>query len=132
MLTRRAVERNTLRDVSAQADLLAERERDALLPFSRLRSLQEFLERQDERVLWVPLDGSSPLLPPDRAAQLRRGAKLDGTLGPTGRGTSTRRGSSNGQGFMLLRPASSTTSAWRPHLEGLVARRGGDRGAWRR
>ena len=27
----------------------------------------------------------------------------------------------NGKGFILLRPASSTTSAWRPHIEGLVA-----------
>ncbi len=26
----------------------------------------------------------------------------------------------NGKGFILLRPASSTNSAWRPHLEGLV------------
>ena len=49
-------------------------------PFSRLRSLQEFLGRQDERVVQVPLDGSSSLLPPDRAAQLRRGVRLDGTL----------------------------------------------------
>ena len=44
-------------------------------------SLQPFLERQDERVVQVPLDGSSPyLLPPERAAKLRRGAQLDGTL----------------------------------------------------
>ena len=80
ILTRRAVERNTLRDVSAQFDLLVEREREAILPFSRLKSLQVFLERQDERVVQVPLDGSSPLLPPERAAELRRGARLDGTL----------------------------------------------------
>ena len=57
ILTRRAVERNTLRDVSAQFDLLVEREREALVPFARLRSLQEFLDRQDERVVQVPLDG---------------------------------------------------------------------------
>ena len=34
-LTRREIERTTLRDLSAQADLLASRERQALLPFSR-------------------------------------------------------------------------------------------------
>jgi hypothetical protein len=49
LVTRRAVERNSLRDVSAQFDLLVERERDAILPFARLDSLQEFLDPQDER-----------------------------------------------------------------------------------
>ena len=40
-VTRRAVERNTLRDVSAQLDILVVREREAVLPFARLRSLHE-------------------------------------------------------------------------------------------
>ena len=121
ILTRRAVERNTLRDVSAQFDLLAEREREALVPFARLKSLQEFLDRQDERVVRVPLDGSSGLLPPDRAALLRRGARLDGTLHEDGTRYLYAARLVNGKGFILLRPASSTTSAWRPHIEGLVA-----------
>jgi len=119
-VTRRAVERNTLRDVSAQFDLLVERERDAILPFSRLRSLQEFLDRQDERVVRVPLDGSSALLPPKRAAQLRRGARLDGAIETDGTRYLYAARLVNGKGFMLLRPASSTNFAWRPHLEGLV------------
>ena len=120
LLTRRAVERNTLRDVSAQFDLLVEREREALVPFSRLRSLQEFLDRQDERVVQVPLNGTSPLLPPERAAQLRRGAKLDGTMEEDGTRYLYAARLVNGKGFILLRPASSTNSAWRPHLEGLL------------
>ena len=121
ILTRRAVERNTLRDVSAQFDLLVEREREALVPFGRLRSLQEFLDRQDERVVQVPVDGSSSLLPPDRAVLLRRGARLDGTLQEDGTRYLYAARLVNGKGFILLRPASSTTSAWRPHIEGLVA-----------
>ena len=121
LLTRRAVERNTLRDVSAQFDLLVEREREALVPFARLRSLQEFLDRQDERVVQVPLDGSSSLLPPERAQQLRRGVQLDGTLEDDGTRYLYAARLVNGKGFILLRPASSTTSAWRPHIEGLVA-----------
>ena len=121
ILTRRAVERKTLRDVSAQFDLLVEREREALLPFSRLRSLQEnFLDRQDERIVPVALDGSSSLLPPERAARLRRGARLDGTLTEDGTRYLYAARLVNGKGFILLRPASSTNSAWRPHLEGLV------------
>ena len=119
-VTRRAVERNTLRDVSAQFDLLVEREREAILPFSRLRSLQEFLDRQDERVVRVPLDGSSALLPPDRAARLRRGARLDGTIETDGTRYLYAARLVNGKGYILLRPASSTNSAWRPHLEGLI------------
>ena len=121
ILPRRAVERNTLRDVSAQFDLLAEREREALVPFARLKSLQEFLDRQDERVVQVPLDGTSSLLPPDRAELLRRGARLDGTLHQDGTRYLYAARLVNGKGFILLRPASSTTSAWRPHIEGLVA-----------
>jgi two-component system sensor histidine kinase BaeS len=121
LLTRRAVERNTLRDVSAQFDLLVEREREALVPFARLRSLQEnFLDRQDERIVQVPLDGTSSLLPPERAAQLRRGVQLDGTLHEDGTRYLYAARLVNGKGFILLRPASSTNSSWRPHLEGLV------------
>jgi two-component system sensor histidine kinase BaeS len=120
ILTRRAVERNTLRDVSAQFDLLVEREREALVPFSRLRSLQEFLDRQDERVVQVPLDGSAELLPPDRARLLRRGVRLDGTLESDGTRYLYAARLVNGKGFILLRPASSTNSAWRPHIEGLA------------
>lgn len=120
LVTRRAVERNTLRDVSAQFDLLVEREREAILPFSRLRSLQEFLDRQHERVLQVPLDGSSALLPPEQAAQLRRGARLDGAIETDGTRYLYAARLVNGKGFMLLRPASSTNSAWRPHITGLV------------
>ena len=98
LLTRRAVERNTLRDVSAQFDLLVEREREAILPFSRLRSLQEFLERQDERVVQVPLDGSSAA--PAAGARGRSCAAARGSTGRsrrTARATSTRRGSSAGR-----------------------------------
>ena len=59
VLTRHAVERNTLQDVSAQFDLLVEREREALIPFSRRSSLEQFLSRRDEQVIQVPLDGST-------------------------------------------------------------------------
>ena len=120
-LTRRAVERNTLRDVAAQLDILVVREQDAVLPFARLRSLHEkVLDRQDERLLPVPLDGSSPLLPPDRAAQLRRGVPLEGTLDTDGTRYLYAARLVKGKGYILLRPASSTNSAWRPHIEGLI------------
>ena len=68
----------------------------------------------------MPLDGSSPLLPPDRAAQLRRGAPLDGTIETDGTRYLYAARLVKGKGYILLRPASSTNSAWRPHIEGLI------------
>ena len=120
ILTRRAVERNTLRDVSAQFDLLVEREREAIVPFGRLRSLQEFVGRQNQRIVRVPLDGSAELLPPERAAQVRRGARLDGTVEVDGTRYLYAARLVQGKGYMLLRPTSSTSSAWRPHVQGLI------------
>ena len=48
VLTRRAVDRSVLQDVSQQADLLAERERVALLPLAHLESLRPFLVRTEQ------------------------------------------------------------------------------------
>ena len=120
VLSRRTVERNTLRDVAAQADLLAERERVALLPFKGLRSLEPFLARQGQRVVKAPLDGSSPYLPADRAEQVRRGRPLDGTITVDGTRYFYAARLVGGQGFILLRPTDLVTSAWRPHLRGLL------------
>jgi hypothetical protein len=60
VLTRRAVDRATLRDVRNQADLLAERERVALLPFAHLGSLKPFLERQGERLAEAAPEAGGP------------------------------------------------------------------------
>ena len=122
VLTRRAVERNTLRDVSAQADLLAERERNALLPFSSrtLAQLRPFLERQDERIVPARLDGSSPYLPPERAALIRRGVPLDGTITVDGERSFYAARLVGGKGFVLLRPTDVVASSWRPHARGLL------------
>jgi len=119
-LTRKAVERNTLRDVSAQADLLAERERAALLPFSRVGKLQPILDRQRERIVPAKLDGSSPYLPPERAALLRRGVPLDGTITVDGERSFYAARLVGGKGFVLLRPTDVVASSWQPHARGLV------------
>ena len=119
-LTRRAVERNTLRDVAAQADLLAERERVSLLPCARLKSLRPFLARQRERAICTRPDGSSPYLPPERARLLRRGTPLNGTLTVDGTRYFYAARLVGRQAFILLRPTDLVASAWRPHLNGLV------------
>ncbi|HVM16888.1 MAG TPA: HAMP domain-containing sensor histidine kinase [Gaiellaceae bacterium] len=120
VLTRKAVERNTLRDLSAQADLLTQRERAALLPFSKLRELEPFLTRQHQRVLAEPVDGSSRWFPSERAPELRRGVPLNGTIEVDGERYFYAARLLAGQAFVLLKPTTVTTSSWRPHLEGLV------------
>jgi two-component system sensor histidine kinase BaeS len=120
VLTRRAVERNTLGDVSAKFDVIVAREKQSVRSFARLAALEPFLERQNERVVRVPLDGSSELLPSDRAALLRRGARLDGTLQTDGTRYFYSARLVRNRGYMLLRPTSATESAWRPQVRGLM------------
>ena len=84
VLTRRAVDRSVLKDVAQQADLLAERERVALLPLGHLESLRTILARQDEREVVAPLDRPSTYLPGGAAAQVRRTGQSNGTISVDG------------------------------------------------
>ena len=104
LLTRRAVDRSVLRDVSQQADLLAERERVALLPLGHLGSMRSFLERQNERVVVAPLDRPSTYLPGDAAARVRGGGRLDGTLEVGGDAWFFAARPVAGKALVLLRP----------------------------
>jgi two-component system OmpR family sensor kinase len=126
VLTRRAAERATLRDVAAKADLIQTREQDSLNPLGRLDSLRRFLRERGERVRRVQLDGSSPYLPAERARDVRNGRPADGTITVDGtryffaarlvpEATPDR-----GRGFVLLRPTESAASRWRPQLQSLV------------
>jgi signal transduction histidine kinase len=122
LLTRRAVERNTLRDVSTKADLLAELERDELLPCGRgqIERLRRFLEIHGERVVCVGLAEPSPFLSEEARRALRRGARVDATLTLEGERTFYAARNVANNGLVLIRPTSLTASAWRPHLEGLL------------
>ena len=126
VLTRRAAERATLRDVAAKADLIADRERRALNPLGSLDSLRRFLRERGERVVRVPLDGSSPFLPADRARLVREGGAVNGTA--TVEGTRyfyaarlvSEAAPGGGRAFVLLRPTESAAARWRPQLQALV------------
>jgi two-component system sensor histidine kinase BaeS len=121
VLTRRAVERNTLRDVSAQADLLADRERVALTPLgSELESVDAVLDEQRERIVKPHLDGSSPYLPPDKARELRQGHPIDDVAEIEGDRYFYAARLVGGKALVLLRPTDTIQSAWLPHLEGLL------------
>jgi two-component system, OmpR family, sensor kinase len=120
VLTRRAVERSVLKDVSQQADLLAGRERVALLPLGHLGELRAFLARQDERAVIAPLDVRSKYLSPDAVARLRTARQSDGTISVDGKDWFYAARPVAGQAFVLLRPRVVGAAAWRPYLEGLL------------
>ena len=119
-LTLGSIERARLDDLSHQADLLAQREREALLPFAHLKPLQPFFDEQEERFEVVDLAGPTPFLPDGERARVRAGGPAEGriTLG----GTSYLYAARNvgGKGFVLLRPASLGFSDWWPFLQGLL------------
>ena len=112
-LTRRQAQRSTLRDVSRQADLIAENRRQALAPFLRLAALRQQLADQDERLLVAPLERPSPYLSPQDLALLRQGRPVDGVS--NGKYRSARRVS--GKALILLRPRRFPS---RPYVEALV------------
>jgi two-component system OmpR family sensor kinase len=120
LLTRRAVERANLSDLSHQADLLAEREREDLLPLSKLKRLQPFLTRQNEAVEVVDLAQPSPYLPEAARAVLRRGGQAQGTVSVAGARYFFAARNVQGKGFVLLRPAGLSSSDWWPFLQGLL------------
>jgi signal transduction histidine kinase len=121
VLTRRAVERNTLKDVSAQADLLADRERAALTPLGQeLESVDTVLDAERERIVKPPVDGSSPYLAPDTARAVRQGRPVDAVVTIEGTRYFYAARLVGGKALVLLRPTDTISSAWLPHLEGLL------------
>ena len=116
VLTRRAVQHSILQDVSQQADLLAQRERVALLPLGHLQSLHGFLQRQHERVVVAPLGRPSKYLPGGTSR------RTNGTISVDGRDWFFASRPVADKALVLLRPR--TTGAWGPYIEGLLVASG--------
>jgi two-component system, OmpR family, sensor kinase len=115
-LTQREVERATLRDLGHRAEVLAERERSALLPLARLGPLQDALEGQDERVVAAPLRGPTQFLDAGEQRRLRNGLDVAGARNgeyyaarPVG-----------GKALVLLRPTELDAATSQPFLTGLL------------
>jgi two-component system sensor histidine kinase BaeS len=120
VLTRRAVDRSILQDVAQQADLLAERERAALLPLGDISPLRTFLARQHERAVVAPEDRPSKYLSGAAAARLRAAARVDGTISVDGKDWFYAARPVSKRALVLLRPRVVGAAAWRPYLEGLL------------
>src|SRR3954471_5707832 len=73
VLTRREVERATLKDVAHQADLLAARERAAVAPGARRKDVAPVLRAQHEAEFFPLLDQPSRYLPEEGRRDVRRG-----------------------------------------------------------
>src|SRR5687768_2965244 len=121
VLPRRAVERNTLRDVGAQTERLAERQADSVRPACQLLGgAQRFLDRQDQQLTCDRVGALGAYLTEEQQAALRRGRPVDGTITIDGqRYLLSARLVKNGRAFVVLRPASTVSSAWLPQFEAL-------------
>jgi two-component system OmpR family sensor kinase len=116
-LARSSVERANLDDLSHQADLLAERERAALLPLAHLDSLRPFLAKQHEQAEVVELSRPSAYLPEAARNELRRGRPVEGHERVDGARRLYAGRLVAGKGFVLLRPANASVS---PYGRGLL------------
>jgi two-component system sensor histidine kinase BaeS len=124
VLTRRAVERATLKDVAHQADLLAARERASIYPCGRLKDIQPYFSRQNEVAACVPLNRPSKYLPGDLYRVVRAKKRLNGTVrvGDTSYFYAARPASKakSRLELVLLRPKSLGNNAFYPFLVGLL------------
>jgi signal transduction histidine kinase len=109
VLTRRAVEKATLKDLSHQADLIQPSVSNALVPQNALNDLEPFFKPQDEQAFSKP---AGVVLPARAQILLAHRKPADGTLAFNGRGYyfAARPYTKNPGYFVILRPQSAATS----------------------
>jgi two-component system sensor histidine kinase BaeS len=115
VLTRRAVEDVTLKDLSHQAALIVGEERNALSPLTHLPQLRPYLERQHERYLLDP-----KVLSEEAQADLDAGRLTTGTRTIDGISYYYAAEPVGNRAFILLRPKSLTNTRWTPFVESIV------------
>lgn len=126
LLTRQAVDRATLRDLSHQADLLAGREQTDIMPLARLPELKRYLARQNERVIILySLRSKTRFASEETLRRLRARHAVDGSI--TIAGTSNYFAARVGprarvgpKAFVLLRPHRNASADWLPFLNALA------------
>jgi two-component system OmpR family sensor kinase len=121
LLTRQAVDRATLRDLSHQADLLARREQRDILPLARLPQLDKYLARQSEQVVVLPtLPSTSPFASDETLRELRARRPVDGSITISGTSNYFAARRVDRGAFVLLRPHRNASADWLPFLSALA------------
>ena len=115
VLTRRAVDDATLKDVAHQADLVAGSQRIALAPLVHLPELKQYFARQNEQ---ASTDASQ--LPAWAQADLNKGKAAEGSVTIHGTDYFFAAQPVGNQAFVLLRPKSVTKSQLTPFVESLL------------
>ena len=113
VLTRRAVDRGALRDLSHQADLIAAAQRIELSPLTHLPQL---FPSPSIKAQGLGYQLSTEGLPADVLPKLKRGESVDGTTGD--KFFAAREVA--GQPFVLLRPKSATRERLTPYVYSLL------------
>jgi len=118
VLTRRAVENATLKDLSHQADLIAPSVSNTISPQTSLNELKRFFKPQGELALSNP----SGVVPSRALTVLAQEKPVDGTLAYDGRDYyfAARPYSLNPGYFVLLRPQSAATALLSSYVWGLL------------
>ncbi|MGZ4399504.1 MAG: histidine kinase dimerization/phospho-acceptor domain-containing protein, partial [Gaiellaceae bacterium] len=121
VLTRQAVDEATLNDLIHQADLLAGREQQAVVPLANLPAMRPYLQRQGEQVRVIDrLDRPSGSLSEATRVLLRRGRDVNGSISIGGSDYFFAARPFQKRAFVLLRPHQSVSSAWRPFLRAMA------------
>ena len=121
LLTRQAVDRATLRDLSHQADLLVHREETDILPLARLTKLRPYLARQNEQVVVLSsLDSKSQYASKETMRGLRAGRSANGSITIAGTSNYFAARPLGSKAFVLLRPHRNASTELRPFINALA------------
>ena len=115
VLTRRAVDAATLKDVAHQADLIAGSEQIALSPLTHLPELQKYFGKQHESYLT-----NEGALPTNARHALALGKPVNGSATLNGQDFFFAARRVHGKPFVLLRPKSVTNGQWTPFVYSLL------------
>ena len=115
ILTRRAVQDATLKDLGHQAALIVGEERSALSPLTNLPQLRPYLARQHERYILDPT-----VLPQSAQKRLAAGTLATGAVTLKGSAYYFAAEPVGRRAFILLRPKGLTNPRWTPFVESIV------------
>ncbi|MBX5474102.1 MAG: HAMP domain-containing histidine kinase [Thermoleophilia bacterium] len=115
VLTRRAVDEATLRDLAHQADLIAGTQLVAVSPLTHLPELEPYFARQHERALT-----SADVLPAWARERLRHGRTAQGSVTVDGVPSYFAAQPVGSQALVLLRAKTDTGSRWTPYVVALL------------